>query len=90
MSIDIADINKVDLLYALWLRSTPASFFSFQGLPSPSFDRAAAEKAVTDYIDYFQGRCIKMDLSGNTTDPRLYDRDMGEGAAAAIVAKLRS
>jgi len=41
------------------------------------------------YFDYVRGRPIKCDLSGDTLDPRLYDRDQGAGAAARVVASLR-
>lgn len=40
-------------------------------------------------IDYLGGRPIKCDLGRDTVDPWLYDRDMGAGAFAAVVAKLR-
>ena len=56
---------------------------------SSSFNHEAAKVAVTKYIDYFGGKAIKMDLSGDEVDPRLYDRDAGEGAFARVVATLR-
>lgn len=33
------------------------------------------------YVDYFHGRVIKVDFSGDAFDERLYDRDCGAGAA---------
>jgi hypothetical protein len=54
-----------------------------------SFNHEAAKVAVTKYIDYFGGKAIKMDLSGDEVDPRIYDRDAGEGAFARVVATLR-
>jgi len=54
------------------------------------FDKAAAEKAVTGYIDYFCGKAIKTDLSEDKVDPYLYDRDAGAGAFARAVASVRS
>jgi hypothetical protein len=39
------------------------------------------------YFDYVQGRCLKVDLSKDTLDPRLYDRDSGPGAAARALAR---
>jgi hypothetical protein len=41
------------------------------------------------YFDYLCGRPLKVDIGGDTLDPRLYDRDAGEGAAARVIAKLR-
>ena len=85
--VDITGLDKVAVLRALWSASRVASFLA--GLPCPPFHAAAAVTAVQDYIDYFQGRVIKMDLRGDTIDPRLYDRDNGAGAAERAVAALR-
>jgi hypothetical protein len=41
-------------------------------------------------FDYVHGRPIKCDISGDELDPRLYDQDQGDGAAAAVVEHLRS
>jgi hypothetical protein len=84
--MDIANVDKVKLLHALWNTSKPASFFATSGMPAPAFDSDEASVAVKDYIDYFQGRCIKMDLRGDTADPSLFDRDFGAGAAQRAVA----
>lgn len=37
------------------------------------------------YFDYLHGRVMKVGLSGDTLDPRLYDRDNGKGAALAAL-----
>lgn len=42
------------------------------------------------YFDYVAGRVIKCDLIGDSFDPRLFDRDNGEGAAAAAIRNLRN
>lgn len=89
-NVNIEGINKVQLLKALWLKSSPASFFSNGLISPPSFDDRTAEAAVLQYIDYFCGRCIKCDLTTNEVDPYLYDRDFGTGAFARVVASLRS
>ncbi|GAA4002104.1 hypothetical protein GCM10022631_10930 [Deinococcus rubellus] len=39
-------------------------------------------------FDYLQGRCLKVDLSSETLDPWLYDRQYGEGAAGRVLAHL--
>lgn len=41
------------------------------------------------YFDYFAGRVLKVDLSGDEFDPWGYDRDNGAGAAEAAIAGLR-
>ncbi len=87
-TVDIKGINKVKLLKALWSNMKPAAFFYMSGIPSPSFDDTDAGSAVKKYIDYFCGRNIKCDLSGNTVDPSGYDRDAGNGAFQKIVNSL--
>lgn len=88
--IDISGLDKVELLRGLWIASKPAIFYSmFPDAAIPSFDEQSAKQAVSKYIDYFDGRCIKCDLRKDTFDPRLFDRDFGEGAALRVVQKLR-
>lgn len=41
------------------------------------------------YFDYWRGHVLKVNLSGDEFDPRLFDRDNYEGAAEAAIAKLR-
>ncbi len=89
MSVSIKGLEKVKLLKALWDHTKPAAFFTFSGLPSPEFDEGAAKKEVLTYIDYFCGRCIKTDLSGDTADPTSYDADWGEGLFQKIVTSIR-
>lgn len=38
------------------------------------------------YFDYVHGKPLKVDLSGDTVDLRLYDRDAGEGAGVRALA----
>ena len=54
----------------------------------PSFDRAEAAEAVLSSIDYFCGRNIKADLSGDSFDPHSYNRD-SDTLAADVIASLR-
>ncbi len=87
--VDISGVPKVALLYRLWSGQVPASFFGDNMLSSPGFHDDLAKEAVKRYIDYFQGRAIKLDLSKDTIDPWLYDRDAGSGAFARAVSDLR-
>ena len=93
-NIDIKDLNKVELLQALWERQIvpPGSMGIFQGAKTKwtEDDSFRAKEAVKGYIDYFKGRVIKTDLSGDTVNPRGYDRDADEGAFQSVVDKLRS
>lgn len=88
--INIEGINKVNLLREMWKHQRVASFFGGAGINPPTFDETNANNVITKgYIDYFQGRAIKADLSGDTIDPRLYDRDAGRGSLKNIVETLR-
>jgi hypothetical protein len=88
MPVSIKGIDKVKLLHALWNRARPAAFFVLSGHMSPGFDECAAKEAIRGTIDYYCGRCIKTDLSGDIADPSLYDRDWGEGSFQKIVKNL--
>jgi hypothetical protein len=89
--VDISGIPKAALLYRLWSGQVPAAFFDKPWIQQPEFDWTTAEKiANAGYIDYFKGRAIKCDLSGDIVCPRLYDRDAGKDAFATAVAELRS
>lgn len=41
------------------------------------------------YFDYFRGRVLKVELSGDDLNTRLYNRDLGEGVAERIIQSLR-
>ena len=41
------------------------------------------------YFDYVHGHVIKCDISGDEFDPRLYDRDCGEGRGEEVIKALR-
>lgn len=71
-SLSIKGLDKVQLLKELWVAQEEHGFS--KSFPQRWSNEAAVE-AVTDYIDYFQGRAIKMDLSEDCIDPVLYDRD---------------
>jgi len=91
MSVDITGIDKIRLLNILWANAKQPGCFSVHANPMPpGFSEAAAKVAVTKYINYFQGKAIKMDLSGNTIEPHLYDRDFAPGTVAAIVQAINN
>jgi hypothetical protein len=89
-TIDIKGIDKKALMRAMWKRSQTATFFMFYtSVPAPDLDDEALTEATTRYVDYLCGRCIKTDISKDTANSYLYDRDMGQGALREIVDKLR-
>lgn len=90
--VDIKGLDKARVLKALYDHS------HVQGL---GFMHAAEEGAVTvescakllekyTQYDYLHGRVLKVDLSGDEFDERLYDRDCGEGAAQRAVDSIRA
>jgi hypothetical protein len=88
--VDISGLDKVELLKLLWEAMKPAAFFAMSGRPPPPFDNENATAAVAKYIDYYAGRCIKTDLSGDKASARSYNRDAGADAFQRIVAKMRA
>jgi hypothetical protein len=47
-----------------------------------------ADQKKRMYFDYVNGRVMKVEIGGDTLDPRLYDRDNGQGAAARALEPL--
>ena len=89
--VDIKGLDKARVLKALYDHS------HVQGL---GFMHAAEEGTVTvescakllekyTQYDYLHGRVLKVDLSGDEFDERLYDRDCGKGAAQRAVDSIR-
>ena len=101
-TIDISGIDKAELLAALVNAARPLGmgFLHDDGKPMTKSD---AQKWIDQegshdtrnfpgrrlYFDYVKGRPIKSDLSSDMLDPRLYDRDQGQGAAERVVQTLR-
>lgn len=89
--VDISGLDKKALLRALWEHAAIARFFGPDPLRSPwgPSQEVGAADALTRYIDYFDGRCIKTDLTGDTTSTHMYNCDAGAGAFEEIVRCLR-
>ena len=86
--VDIQGLDRVRLLKALWDYSDVATFYRNNGR-TPKWDKNLATKAVLDYIEYFQGRAIKSDLTKDVVDPGYYDLFNGIGAFQEIVDEVR-
>lgn len=95
--VNIKDLDKAEVLFALW-RGSHAQGMSFLGMMNGGLTLEMAEEMVGElkenncrlYFDYVQGHVIKCDISGDEFDPRLYDRDCGEGRAAEVIEALRN
>ena len=91
MDISIAGLDKAVVLQALHQGSKAQGMgflhFNKDGL---TVDQCRDYLDGCEYVDYLQGRVIKVDFTGDTLDPWGYDRDNGEGSLAAIVESLRA
>ena len=84
--IDIKGLDKVQLLMALWKNTQP----EYKGWGVQSFDYNGAKEAVLNYIDYYCGKPIKLDLSKDYIDNTFgYDRDAGDGKCQQIIQELK-
>lgn len=99
--VNIAGLDKSEVLVALWQasRMQGMSFLGF--LESGELTLEQAQQEIerrkhtgfdgkdSIYFDYLNGKVMKVDLGQNEFDPRLYDRDNGEGAAQRAIDNLR-
>jgi len=79
------------VLAALYNNAKPQGLGMLHYIPEDMTKEEAAkilEEGQT-YFDYLKGRVMKVDLSRNSLDPCLYDRDNGPGAAALVIASLQ-
>ena len=81
--MNIAGMSKAKILVALHAASRPHGIGALR--PTPTITEAEALDAGETYFDYVRGRVMKVDLSGDELDLRLYDRDNGEGAGERAI-----
>ena len=95
--VNIKGLDKAEVLHALW-RHSHAQGMSFLGLTPEGFTLEKAQELIKErqeknarlYFDYVEGHVIKCDLSEDSFDEFLYDRDCGAGAAEAAIDELRT
>lgn len=85
--IDIKGKRKAEVLAKLYNASRPQGmgFLRADNQVMTTADAQAIIDSGQTYFDYLKGRVLKVDLGGDELDPRLYDRDNGQGAAAAAL-----
>ena len=90
--IDISMFNtdalKLTLFYSLIKKSTSNSNFITADVDLTQHDHALL-CIKKGYIDYYNGRVFKANISGKTFETGLYNRDNGNGAAERIVKDIR-
>ena len=89
--ISLKGLDKAEVLCALHRRSHPQGMGHFhpQADEELTIEGARILLKRQTYFDYLAGRVMKIDLSGAELDPRLYDRDLGQGAAERTIDALR-
>ena len=89
--VDIKGLDKARVLKALYDHSHVQGSGFLQAVPDGvvTVEHCAGLLAKYSYFDYLHGRVLKVDLSGDEFDERLYDRDCGEGAAQRAVDSIK-
>lgn len=86
--INIKNMNKGEVLAKLF-NASKAQGMGFMQNHTPEMTVTEAFEIIESgqtYFDYLRGRVMKIDISGDELNPAMYDRDNGEGAAAAALA----
>ena len=84
--MNIKGIDKAAVLAALYNHAKTQGLGILHYQPGDmSLEEARDLLKTQSYFDYIKGRVLKVDLSRDELDERLYDRDNGRGAAAAAI-----
>jgi hypothetical protein len=89
--IDLRGIDRAEALAALYNSSKQQGNGEWVHDPSP-MTRGQAQELLDsgqEKFQYLHGRVMKVDLSGDTLNPWLYDRDNGSGAAEKAISSIR-
>lgn len=100
-NVNIAGLDKAEVLLALWNASIMQGMSVLGFLRSGELTLEKAKQEIKSrkhqsldgkdsiYFDYLNGKVMKVDLGQDEFDPRLYDRDNGDGAAQRAIDNLR-
>lgn len=88
--IDIKGLKKAVVLKTLYDHSRVQGLGFLQAVPEGTVTISHCEELLKDYkyFDYLYGRVLKIDLSKDELDERLYDRDNGSGAAQRAIDSI--
>lgn len=88
--VSISGLDKADVLRSLFNNSHPQGLGKYnpRSMSDMSIERAREYTATTLKFDYVDGRILKVDISKNELDTRLYDRDNGENAGLNAIQSL--
>jgi len=89
--IDIEGLDKAEVLKALYVHSHVQGMGFLQAVPAGTVtvDHCRDLLKQSTYFDYLYGRVLKVDLSSDAFDERLYERDNGPNSAAMAMLPLR-
>ena len=89
--VNIAGLDKAEILAALYNRAIVLGLGRLHAVSGDmAVDEARQLLTGSSYFDYLKGRVMKVDLSGDTLDTRLYDRDNGTGKGEQIIEAVRA
>lgn len=92
MSISIKGLNKATVLAALYnaAKVQGNGVLRYDAKPMSTKEAQQILDANPNHsFDYLKGRVMKINLSGDELDTRLYNRDNGENAAERVINILR-
>ncbi len=91
MKLNIQGLDKAEVFKALYDNASPQGLGILHFIPG-NLGIEEARKAVKEQtrFDYYRGRVMKVDISGDELETWLYDRDNGEGAAERALSSLRA
>jgi len=89
-NINIKGLDKSAVLAALYNNAKPQGMGILHYDPRPmTYEQAQVILASGQTnFDYLKGRVMKVDLSKDEFNPRLYDRDNGDGAALRALESI--
>lgn len=93
--VSIEGLDRAAVLAALYNASRPQGMGFLQYDPKPMTVEEARQLLGPEpplgekYFDYLKGRVMKVDLSRDTLNLRLYDRDNGTGTGERVINQLR-
>ncbi|MBR5862169.1 MAG: hypothetical protein IKZ08_02455 [Bacteroidales bacterium] len=90
--ISIKGLDKAKVLKALYDASHVQGMGWLQAAPDGYVTVEHCRELLNEgqyYFDYLYGKVLKVNLSGDEFDERLYDRDNGSGAARRVIDILR-
>jgi len=87
--MNIKGLNKAKVLAALYNNSKPRGMGFIHYETNPMTEAEASELLKNNSgFDYLKGRVMKIDLSGDELDTRLYNRDNGVDAAERAISSI--